>query len=324
VLKADLVCAKGVKRVETGMVTMNDAGQWVQLQHLQVGKNEATTVARFRFEGDSAAPSGVDMGTVRSTRALRMAAGGTVDVSDVIGVAKLVPPSLTEAWLSDLGQRIDLDAKALVQLADGGVQSRVIDVMVALAHPDKYQIGPAMTSANGMSQGRAIASLQTGRAGGNRLRTRCQYMDDFCYGPGGMGAWGFGYRYGMFDPWGFGYFNPYRYGGGLWGFNPYSPWGWGPGIGYWNPGLGTVGGPVVIVPGGPGSGSGGEGAVRGRAVRGGGYTREGYSEPRSPSSYSPPSSGGGSMGGSMGGSAGGSSGGGDGGRTAKPRGSGNL
>lgn len=325
VLKAELICDRGVKRLETGLLTMNDAGQWVQLQHLQVGKNEATTVARFRFEGDSSAPAGIAVGTVRSTRSLRMAAGGAVEVNDVIELAKLAPPSLTEAWLSDLGQRIDLNAKALVQLADGGVPSRVIDVMVALAHPDKYQIGPAMTGPNGSSQGRAIASLQQGSRGGgsNRLRTRCQYMDDFCYGPGGMGAWGFGYRYGLYDPWGFGYFNPYRLGGGLWGFNPYSAWGpWGFGGGFWNPGLGTVGGPVVIVPGGGGSGSGASGgAVRGRAVQGGGYTREGYSAPRSPSSYSPPMSPGGGMGGSSGGASGGSSGGGDGGgRTAKPRG----
>jgi hypothetical protein len=67
-----------------------------------------------------------------------------------------------------------------------------------------------------------------------------------------MGAWGLGYRYGMFDPWGYGYFNPYRYGTSAVGDGtPTHPsitgagavpvgWGWGGGLG--------GGGPIVIIP----------------------------------------------------------------------------
>lgn len=331
VFKAELSCARGIKRVETGMMTMNDAGQWVQLQHLAVGKNEATTVARFRFEGDSALPAGLQVGSLRSSRALRIATGGALSVDNVIGTAKLVPPSLAEAWLSEVGQRFALDAKTLIRLADGGVPARVIDVMVALANPDKYQIGPAMTNARGMQQGPGIVALRPGRTGGMSAsaRSRCQMMDDFCYGPGGMGAWGFGYRYGLFDPWGFGYYNPYRYGSLGWGYSPFSPWGglgWGGGwYGPWSGGVYSGGGPVVIVPSG-GSGSAG-GPVRGRAVSGGGYTRANppSSGGSSGSYYPSPSRGAGGGGGSMGGGAtgGASTGSSDGGgRTAKPRGSG--
>jgi hypothetical protein len=331
VFKADLDCTRGVKRIETGMMTMNDAGQWVQMQHLTVGKNEATTVARFRFEGDSALPAGLQVGALRSTRALRVATGGALSIDDVIATTKLVPPSLAEAWLSEIGQRFALDAKALVKMADGGVPSRVIDVMVALANPDKYQIGPAMTNARGVSQGPGIVAMRAGRGGGGMgsgvgMRSRCQMMEDFCYGAGGMGAWGFGYRYGMFDPWGFGYLNPYRYGNvGGWGFNPYSPWGGGFGWGGgWGNGVFSGGGPVVIIPNGGGSGGENSGPVRGRAVSGGGYTRAIPPSGSGASSYSPPpssGSGSGSAGsGSSGGASSGSSGGG--GRTAKPRGSG--
>ena len=330
VMKAELTCARGVKRVETGLMSMNDAGQWVQFQHLAVGKNEATTVARFRFEGDSVQPAGVAMGRIRSTRALRLAAGGPIEVADVMDVAKMVPTSLAEGWLTELGPRIALDSKTLLQLADGGVPPRVIDVMVALANPDRFQIGPAMMNARGVGQGPNIAAMRTGRGGSSAMRSRCELLDDFCYGPGGMGAWGFGYRYGMLDPWGFGYFNPYRYGfgvGGL-GWNAFSPWGgglgWGGGWGGgWGNGVYYGGGPVVIIPSGSAGGDVGGGTVRGRAVSGGGYTRDiPSSQPRMPATYTPPSSGG--SGGVMGGgaSSGGSSGGDDGGRTAKPRGSG--
>ena len=328
VLKAELSCARGVKRVETGLMTMNDAGQWVQLQHLAVGRNEATSVARFRFDGDGEQAAA---GAPRSSRALRVATGGAMGIDEVIATASVVPASLAEAWLSEIGQRLALDAKSLLRLADGGVPPRVIDVMVALANPDRFQIGPAMTTASGASQGPGIVAMRNGRTGGGGMGgvgmgSRCQMMDDLCYGPGGLGAWGFGYRFGMLDPWGFGYFNPYRFGGGPWGFNAFSPWGggWGGGFG---PGVFWGGGPVVIVPNG-GSGGDASGPVRGRAVRGGGYTR---STPQSGSGsgiYSPasPSGGGGGVGGgSMGGMGGGgaSSGSSDGGaRTAKPRGSG--
>jgi hypothetical protein len=327
ILRAELSCARGVKRVETGMMAMNGSGQWVQFQHMTVGKNEATTVARFRFEGDSLLPAGLVLGTQRSTRALRLAAGAPITPEAVAGVASLVPPSLAEAWLADFGERFALDSKTLIRLADSGVPSRVIDVMVALANPERFQLGPGRS----VSQPIGVASnTMASGVGGGRMnlgvngRSRCDIFDDFCYGPGGMGAWGFGYRYGMTDPWFLGFNNQFgtRW-GGLYGYSPYgfgngwgNPWGngWGGGINY-------GGGPVVIVtnPGAGGAGDGGS-VVRGRAVSGGGYTRANPgSEPRG--GYSPPSGsmspGPGGSGGSAGAGVGG--GGGDGGRTAKAR-----
>jgi hypothetical protein len=323
IMRADLSCSRGVKRVETGMMSMNAAGQWVQFQHLAVGKNEATTVARFRFEGDSALPAGLAAGSMRSTRALRLSTGAPISSDAVMSVATAVPPSLAEAWLAELGQQFALDGKTLIRMADRGVPSRVIDVMVALANPERFQLGPSVVNPQGAGLGPDILASRDGsrrRAG----MSRCDMMDDFCYGPGGMGAWGLGYRYGMFDPWGWGFNSPY---GGNWGFNnglnygfgfnQFSPWGtrWGNGVYY-------GGGPVVIIPN-PGSGGGGGGVptVRGRAVNGGGYTRANpYSGPTSGGSAFPPSPSSGSSGGSSGSAGGAASGSADGGgRTAKPR-----
>jgi hypothetical protein len=333
VLKAEFSCARGVKRVETGLMAMNGAGQLVQFQHLQVGRNEATTVARFRFESDTAMPAGLHAGAVRSTRALRLAAGSPVTTGDVRALATRVPASLTEAWLAELGQQFTLDARTLVALADGGVPPRVIDVMVALAHPERFQLAPAGGAPANASQ-YAGAAARGGRNGIVALDTRsvgrgadrCGIIDDFCYGPAGFGAWGLGWRYGLYEGWG---------GMGMGGMGPWgmmSPWGlrnggmfgplgmnaWGPGFGPWGGnGVFYGGGPVVIIPSGPGTGAGtGNGLVRGRAVNGGGYTRPvtpaGAGPAGASTRSSPPASSGGS---SDGGSAGSSSG----GRTAKPR-----
>lgn len=321
ILRAELACSRGIKRVETGLMSMNPSGQWVQLQHLAVGKNEATTVSRFRFEGDSAMPAGLSVGTVRSTRALRLSTGAPIGTDAVVSVATSVPASLSEAWLAELGQQFALDSKTLIRMADRGVPSRVIDVMVALANPERFQLGPSVIAPQGNGLGPDIVASRSGmRQRG--VQSRCAMMDDFCYGPGGMGAWGFG-RYGMLDPWGWDFNNPY---GGRWGnygltygylgFNPYSPYGnrWGNGVYY-------GGGPVVIIPN-PGTGGvgGGVPTVRGRAVNGGGYTRANpYSGPTSGGSAYPPQPSSGSSGSGSGSAGGATSGSSDGGRTAKPR-----
>lgn len=321
ILKAELVCAQGIKRVETGLMTMSPAGQWVQLQHIKVGTNEGTFAARFRFEGDSVMPAGLSVGSQRSSRALRLNAGAPITAEAVTSVATAVPASLAEAWLAESGQQFKLDAPTLLALADGGVPPRVIDVMVALANPAKYRVGPAGGAGGAYGGGYGAAPAQIVAEQGDRTGrrgNRCAMMDDLCYGPGGFGAWGFGYgfdRWGnnlwLNSPWAFR--NSWRYSpfGLGWG-DPWSPWGWNGGGVYYG------GGPVVIVPTNPGSGSGNP-QVRGRAVNGGGYTRAsdpymGGTAPRG--TVSSPS---GSGGGSVGGGGGVSGGGGDGGRTAKPR-----
>ncbi|MBL0940809.1 MAG: hypothetical protein IBJ03_18085 [Gemmatimonadaceae bacterium] len=325
-LRAELTCDRGIRRVETGLMSIASTGEWLQLQTIQVDKSTATTVARFRFAGDSGAPG--DLGALRSSRTQRLAAGAPLTLGQVLDVSVQAPPALTEAWIAEMGLRFDLDAKRLVALADGGMPSNVIDLLVALANPEAFTLRPnsAMTAA-GQQAGTAIAEVPR-----DIQQSRCGAFNEFCYGPGGMGAWGFGYgfsraAYGMwdpFDPWGWRY-SPYgsslRYGMG--GMGAWNPWGW--------PLYGQ--GPIIIVnqpPVNPGQGGGGVGvAPRGRAVNGLGYTRGsvpsgGSGEPR-PAYYPPGGSGasgspagGGSTGG--GSSAGSSGGGGGGGRTAKPRG----
>lgn len=320
-LKAELTCTQGVKRSETGLMSLSAAGQWLQLQHMVVGKNEATTVSRLRFEGDSVAPTGLSLGAVRSTRALRLAYGSPITTEELVAVSTQVPAGLAQAWLAESGQRFTVDAKALVAMADRKVPSPVIDVVIALANPQRFRVGPAPMEERLMTQTADITQVRSAR------NSRCSAIDSFCYGAGGMGAWGLGWRYGMFDPWGWGmspygigYGNRFGYGYGGLGWNQWGgPWGLGWGGGY-NGGIYYGGGPVII-PSNPGGG-GGDGSVRGRAVNGGGYTRASSSQGPSSTFWPAPSMGtSGSGSGASTGSAGGASSGGGGstGRTAVPR-----
>ncbi|WP_373057921.1 hypothetical protein, partial [Gemmatimonas sp.] len=52
-MQAELACGRGARRVETGLMTMSSAGQWMQVQHLDVGGNSATSVMTLRYVMDS-------------------------------------------------------------------------------------------------------------------------------------------------------------------------------------------------------------------------------------------------------------------------------
>ncbi len=312
-LQAELACGRGAKRLETGLMTMSSAGEWMQVQHLDVGGNSATSVMTLRYVVDSLGEwARLGASTASSTTSLRLAVGAPLLNSDVLEVAKRAPAALTEAWLTESRQPFSVNGKELVRLADGGMPSRVLDLMIAISHPETF----AVRTPGADRYLPAGGELITGGIASARARGGCRRMDDFCYGPGGMGAWGLGWQYGLspFDAYSL------RYGYGYGGLN--SPYGFG--NGYYP---GNV--PVIIVNRGEP-----DPATRvnaGRAVRGGGYTRasSGGSNPPASSGYggsTPAPSGSGSSGGATGSSTGAgtgsSSGSGDTGRTAKPRGSG--
>ena len=313
-MQAELSCGRGTKRLETGLMTMSSGGEWMQVQHLDVGGNSATSVMTLRYVVDSLGEwARLGASAAPSTPSLRLAVGAPLLNSDVLAVAKRAPAALTEAWLTETRQQFSVNGKELVRLADGGMPSRVIDLMIAISNPETFAVRTPSADRN-----RPMAvDVITGGIASSRMRGGCRRMDDFCYGPGGMGAWGLGWQYGLtpFDAYSL------RYGyGGL-----YSPYGFGNGYYPGNT-------PVIIV----NRGDTGPAAPsnQGRAVRGGGYTRvnSGGSSSPAPSVFGGNgSSGSGSSGvggssGASGGSAGssGASGGGDAVRTAKPRGSGGI
>jgi hypothetical protein len=303
-VRSTLACAGGQRRTETAVMGFTDSGDWLQVQHLEVDGNAATTVARRAAEEvPERVWQAVGGGAVRSSYAMRLAMGAPLTVAQLREVAARMPAPLTEAWLAVRSPRFGLSGKALVALAGEGVPGRVIDMLVALDHPELFAVGPDTL--------RASDPVQVIGRGGCRTRAECGWDRAMGWGAGPLGAWGGAWGW---DPWAWQY-GPMGYGFGVGGWG--SPWGapWGMG---WGGNLFWGNQPVVIVP------RTGSGNVAGRAVPGRGYVRErgASAAPDGPSirSNGAGSSSGGSRG-SGGGSSGGRAGGGTStGRTAKPRG----
>jgi hypothetical protein len=295
---AELTCANQPARKISGLTMMATNGTWLDVQAIDVGGATNVRVRRYRRTSTNAG--------VGSATAVAHAALAIEDVKEAS--TKVASPAL-EAALIESGASFRLDRRVLVDLDDARVPDAVIDLMVALSYPERFQVE-------------------------RRIETSADSFPPSYAGADWSGIWGVGYPYFSMYPNYLGnyryYYSPFGYGyAGL--YDPYSPY-------YYYPGSVVVGGGAAPPPA--------ANAADGRVVNGVGYTRirpreavpsesggsssgarssgrssdgggsvstSGYSQSGGGSS----DSGGGSSSGGGGSSSSGS--GGDGGRTAQPR-----
>jgi hypothetical protein len=212
-----------------------------------------------------------------------------LSIENVVDAARRLDAAVLEAWLAERAEPFTIDGKGLIALADAGVPTRVIDLMVALSYPKYFAINAALR------QGERRVAPPDSSGYGSAPATGYASSDPLCY------------TSYLMDPYASYYCHEF-------GYRPYSPYGFdGYGYGYYPGGY-----PITIVF----SGSGGSSRPHGRVVNGNGYAQGGNPDPAqaTPRPTEPrwPSSSGSGSTGSASGSSGGSSGSGE-QRTAKPR-----
>lgn len=315
--RSEVRCAQTAVK-SSSIFSISTEGEWIEVRGALVGVNSTVSVVRYRPAAFALKRVATDVGgevqpftlvseVGVSSRYARLAAGDRVDADAVLDVTKHVDSPVAEAWLNELQQGFDLNARELVRIADAGMPPNVIDLMVALSNPKEFAVrrnAEPGQNVNLVRRGTGGASAGYGRRYGSVydcgygfMPTTYGYYGDPCY-PGyyGYGAYGYGgyYGYGPGYPYGYSGYGGYYYGSR----------------------------PLIIVPQGTYTNP-----PRGQAVKGAGYTRRGGSGGTPATSVRPPSSGtsrdaapssGSSTGSSSSSGSTGSSGG-DGGRTAKPR-----
>jgi hypothetical protein len=282
-LRSELDCTGGLHRSSSSVVAMAPTSEWLDVQGLRVSGNTAVRTRRYRNAGlPTTLPADVATavtsaigGRQLAISTARASAGGQVLPSDVIDASRQLDSSVVQAWLIERGQRFDVDAKALVKLADAGVPGSVTDAMIAVSYPKYFELQRAPVS--GMYGEGPLTRGDSARIASEYLFNRCSLgYDPFWYSPCGYG-YGYGglYSYNRYGyRYGYGY-SSYGFGGGYYGgYNYYVP---------------------VIV-------ERGASEPHGQVVKGQGYTRG-----RSSSSGSSSSDGGGSRSSGSSGSSGGSS-----------------
>ena len=244
--RVELDCANRPKRAVSG-ITLIANGQWIDAQATVIDGNSDVRLRRYRRSSDqySAAPA---------------ATNASLSIEDVIEASAKVQSEALEAALDELNARFTLNSRVLTQLADNGVSRNVIDLLVAKAYPDKFQIErdiyasqPTPSYGGGASVG--STSVYMGSAAYPFPMYDPFYSSYYYYSPFAYPYyWGPGYSYRFGSPF---YRNYYNY--NYYGF---------PGSGYYYGGGSSRPSGGNAQPGSPDS-RGGDGVV----VNGRGYTR---------------------------------------------------
>ncbi len=238
-LHSEDACFGEPAREGTGLIAMSGAGWLLYIQGITIGTQTGVRVQRYReATADLLVPDDVATALRLGVSAIiqaRAAAGAPLVTDDVVEASRIIDVAVIEAWLVERADPFTLDAKRLVALADTGVPSRVIDLMVALSYPKAFAINAASR------QGERLIRRPAGDGFGTLPATYVLGYDPLCSGYYLM------YQYSYDCAGGYGYGYGYGY-----GFYPGS-----------NP-------PTIIYVGG---GGGSSSRPHGRVVNGGGYAK---------------------------------------------------
>ena len=141
----DVTCGKEAPRKVESVAFMATGPAWINVQHVS-GKlsNESVNVQRYRRAFNQQLADG----TLAPQADAQLAARTTPEVTtwgvdDVIEGSSKVPVAVMQAALSEAHHPFDLNKKTLISLAENGVDSDVIDLMVALTYPCLLYTSPS-------------------------------------------------------------------------------------------------------------------------------------------------------------------------------------
>lgn len=187
---ARLTCEGQPPTTTSSLSTMVRSDSFLEVQ---VTTREGREQVRARrLVRDAGVPPAPVADVVRSLTPARITPAA-VTVDDVVEASGIVTPTTVEAWLAESGSRASVDRRGLVRLADARVEERVIDLLIAMAYPQKFEVRRAGGSGGGGFFGGSV-------------------IDDGFY-PGAWSSLADIYGYGLYG-YGFGAFGvPYFLGG---------------------------------------------------------------------------------------------------------------
>jgi hypothetical protein len=168
------------------------ADQWIDVQ---VVKSEGREQVRTRRFWRSSTPPPAPVADALKQGAPFRPVIAAVNADDVIEASRMMPSIGVEAWLAESGTRVRIDRRALAQLADAKVATTVIDLMVAMAYPQKFEVRRAARGgAGGFATGPFDDGFYPGEWGyladafGYGLGFGYPYWlgANYYYGPGGI------------------------------------------------------------------------------------------------------------------------------------------
>ena len=159
--RAELQCDAPTLRRTSGVSFFSTNSNWVDIQLIAVGDREHLEIRRYTpideterlsllerqddpitaFERqellNSAQASHANQRTIREIRQLSTASLTLMNVREAL---LLTDAQVVEAMLTETEPRLELTAKTLIELDNAGIDGSVIDLLVALAYPERFVV----------------------------------------------------------------------------------------------------------------------------------------------------------------------------------------
>ena len=180
----------------SGVSLLSGASTWVDIQVVSVEGQQHLEIRRYNPAPDAETGTRERAERFDDIRQARRESAAPPGLAAVREAAATADPRVVEAMLTETEPRLQIDRDTLVELDDAGIDSGVIDLLVALAYPERF----------------VVERRRSGRSGGGWSSTG----GGFAYDPMSYGS---AYPYYMTP---FGYYGYMRY-GGMYG-GPYSPY----------------------------------------------------------------------------------------------------
>lgn len=142
-------CGTKIERRLSSIMSMQSSTEWLSVQAVSTtGTAPAARVIRYHAVEDGMPEAiAAELRTNKLAReTARYAAVALLDLTDVQEAVKNVDEQVVAQWLTETRQQFDLSGKKLVALADAGVPASVIDVLVAVSHPERFAVRTASTA----------------------------------------------------------------------------------------------------------------------------------------------------------------------------------
>ncbi len=200
--RAEIRCGTEPPRRMSGVSLLVNRSTWVDVQGVSIDDRRHVEIRRYRPAPAADALQARLPAAPRELREARQAAAGPLTLAGVREAAARADSHVVEALLTESQPKLPLDADTLIELDDAGVDGGVIDLLVALAYPERFVVERRASGGGG--------GWGTGWGGFGGAYAPIHYSRAM---------------YGTYAPWGYGgyWYDPY------WGSYGYRPGVGGPG-----------------------------------------------------------------------------------------------
>jgi hypothetical protein len=134
----ELRCEGKASQSTSGISTMTGPNEWLDLQVATVDRRESVRTRRY-VRSAEAPPTSIEQ-DVRALGATKFSPPRGATADDVVEANAVVSPRTVEAWLAESDAHVPVSKRTLVMLSDADVQKNVIDLLVALAYPEHFEV----------------------------------------------------------------------------------------------------------------------------------------------------------------------------------------